>query len=236
MRKSLDLENQLVQYNENNLPTAFVSIAVTLDEISQDPKHAAILIRFRDLDYLFHFPGGTPPLIENITGIFSPVLFYKVLDNFDTEDDTDVGAFLRHCQRVCDETDITYGFIFDNSTYESDGRYLSLSGLPEIASCVGFCVNVLTKFVIDFSSSYFNLDDWDDSGIIGRIAAFDSWAQNEVIKKHPSLDWTLYNAFRKRISPLEYLCSAFCNVYPITKETISKIQPLVELEMARKLA
>ncbi|KPE51241.1 hypothetical protein [Chryseobacterium indologenes] len=232
---SLDLENQLVKYNERNLPNTFVSLAVTLGD-SNIPEHAVILIRYRTVDYIFHFPGADPPLIENITSRVDPVLFYKILDNFDTEDDSDVGAFLRQCQRICNETDITYGFIFDASTYGEDGRYLSLSGLPEIASCVGFCVNVISKYVIDFSSTYFNLDDWDDSGIEGRIAFFDQWAQEEVIKKYPSVDWSLYNAFKKRITPLEYLCSGFCSVYPITKQTIENIKPYVEREIARKLA
>lgn len=235
MSTDLDIENKLVKYNENDLPSAFVSIAVTLNS-NNEAEHAAIFIRYREVDHLFHFPGSQPPLIEDITNRVMPILLYKVIDNFDTDDESDVGSFLRHCQRVCIETDVTYGFIFDNSSYESDGRYLSLSGLPEIASCVGFCVNVLSRYVTDFSNSYFNLDDWDDSGIEGRIANFDAWAQNEIEKKYHSLDWNLYNAYKKRISPFEYLCSAFCNAYPITKEAISQIEPEVTEVILKKLA
>lgn len=232
MIKHLDLENQLVQYNEKDLPNVFVSIGVQLDP-NGDAKHAVIFIRYRDRDYIFHFPGGIPPIIEDFTGQVNPTLIYKVLDNFDTEDDSDVGAFLRHCQRVCNESELTYGFIFDNSTYGADGRYLSLSGLPEIATCVGFCVNVLSNFVTDIDQSYFQLDDWDANGV---IAHYDAWAMQETVKRYPSLDWNLYNTYKKRIAPIEYLCSGFCTVYPITKKTIDNIQPLVETEIARKLA
>ncbi|AZB29183.1 hypothetical protein [Chryseobacterium balustinum] len=232
MIKDLDLENQLVKYNQNDRPNVFVSIAVQLDE-DGEAKHAVIFIRYRGSDYLFHFPGAIPPVIENYSGQLTPNLIYKVLDNFDTEDDSDVGSFLRHCQRVCDQSNVTYGFIFDNSTYETDGRYLSISGLPEIATCVGFCVNVLSNYVIDIDKSYFQLDDWDTNGIIEN---YDVWAQQQTAKNYPDLDWNLYNTYKKRISPIEYLSSGFCSVFPIRKQTIQNIQPHVEREIAIKLA
>lgn len=230
--KSMQLEGKLIKYNDSELPSNFVSIAVVVND-NKEAYHGAILIRYRSVDHLFHYPGSEPPVIEDITGGSGQILIYKILENFDTEDDTDVGAFLRHCQRVCIETNVTYGFIFDNSTYALDGRYQSISGLPEIATCVGFCVNVLSNFVIDVSESYFNLDDWDDQGIEGHMQRVDLWAQQETLKKYPSLDWNLYNSFKKRISPLEYLCSAFCEVYPIHKATIAQIHPFVDAELQR---
>lgn len=223
------LEGKIIKYNDDELPSNFVSIAVVVND-NKEAFHGAILIRHRSRDYLFHYPGSEPPLIEFIDGETGQILIYKILENFDTEDDTDVGAFLRHCERVCIETDITYGFIFDGSTYATDGRYQSISGLPEIATCVGFCVNVLSNFVIDISDSYFHLEDWDDNGVIEK---YDIWAQQETQRKYPSLDWNLYNSFKKRISPLEYLCSAFCEVYPIHKATIAQIQPFVDAELQR---
>ncbi|WP_394665808.1 hypothetical protein [uncultured Chryseobacterium sp.] len=225
------IESELVKYNERDLPTAFVSIAVQLSSVGE-PNHAGIFIRYRGVDNLFHFPGSAPPIVEDITDVTNPTLIYKVLDNFDSDDDSDVGSFLRHCQRVCLQTDITYGFIFDGSTYDDDGRYLSLSGLPEIATCVGFCVNILSNFIIDINSSYFELSEWDETGIISH---YETWAIQETEKKYPSLDWNLYNSFRKRISPLEYLCSGFGTIYPIKKEEILNIQPLVERQIQIKL-
>ncbi|MCS4300684.1 hypothetical protein [Chryseobacterium sp. BIGb0232] len=229
---SLDFENQLVKYNEKDLPNAFVSIGVQLDNDGK-AKHAVIFIRYRKSDYMVHFPGNMPPVIENYTGKLTPNLIYKVLDNFDTEDDSDVGSFLWHCQMICEKSTLTYGFIFDNSTYGNDGRYMSLSGLPEIATCVGFCINVLSNVVTDIDNSYFELNDWDSQGIIGH---YDIWAMQETEKNYPELDWNLYNTYKKRISPIEYLCSGFCSVYPITKQTIQNIQPYIESVIARKLA
>jgi len=225
----LEVEGKLVKYNESQLPNNFVSIAVLLDD-NKIPSHAAILIRHNSNDYLYHYPGfRTKPLVE--VGVnYANVLIYKILDSFDTEDDSDVGAFLQYCKRVCQQTDITYGYIMDGSSYDNQGRYQTLSGLPEIATCVGFCVNTLTNTIIDVQESFFNLEDWDSNGVDQGI---DQWSIDEAERKYNSLDWNKYNAFKKRITPLEYLCSSFCEVYPITKATIIRIQPYIEAELQK---
>lgn len=227
----MQLQGTLIKYNENELPSNFVSIAVFLD--GNIPKHAAILIRHKSSDYLYHYPGfRNPPMVEEGYN-YENVLIYKILDFFDTEDESDVGAFLQYCKRVCQQTSVTYGYIMDGSSYDNQGRYQTLSGLPEIATCVGFCVNTLTNAITDIESSYFNLEDWDSSGVDPGV---DQWSIDEATRKYKSLDWNNYNAFKKRITPLEYLCSAFCEVYPINKETIKRIQPFIETEIERKLA
>lgn len=214
------VQDQLIKYNESDIPINFVSMAVYLNE-DKLPFHAAILVRHLSNDYLFHYPGGEPPKIEVLQNVeLENILVYKILENFDTEEDGDVGSFLQYCKRVCAESDITYGFIVDNSRYLQDGRYQSLSELPEIASCVGFCLNVLANTILDINDSYFKLDEWDDSGVNQR---YDLWAQQEARRKYPSLDWNKYNAFKKRISPLEYLAASFCQEYPITKDHLVPI-------------
>lgn len=226
------VEGQLFKYNESDTPINFVSVAVFVED-NNEVSHAAILIRYLAEDYLFHYPGGTPPIIEDLqTNPTTKVVVYKILDNFDITDSGDIGAFLQHCKRVCIQTDVSYGFMFDGSTYDSNGRYQSLSGLPEIATCVGFCTNILTNAIIDVEDSYFDLDDWDDNGIPRGLGL---WAEQELVKNYPSLDWTLFNSYKKRISPLEYLGSAFCKEYPITKAHLAPIIPEVELELEKIL-
>ncbi|KAB1231589.1 hypothetical protein [Chryseobacterium viscerum] len=227
----MQLQGTLIKYNESELPSNFVSIAVFLN--GNTPEHAAILIRHNSSDYLYHYPGfRSPPVVEEGYN-YENVLFYKILDFFDTEDESDVGAFLQYCKRVCQQTSVTYGYIMDGSSYDNQGRYQALSNLPEIATCVGFCVNTLTNAITDIEDSYFNLEDWDSSGVDQGI---DQWSIDEATRKYPSLDWNQYNAFKKRITPLEYLCSAFCSVYPITKQTINSIHDIVKTEIDRQLA
>ena len=213
----MGIAEELVKFNEADLPENFVSIAVKID--NNIPKHAAILIRYKKINYLYHFPGSKPPeVIDNFNE--EGWYIYKIWELINCEDENEVGAFLQHCRRVCEKSDITYSYIADGSKHNFKGEFESKSGLPELGTCVGFCVNTLTNTIID-SDSYFNLDDWDDSELDKSI---DNWSKEQVKKKHPDLDWTLFNAFKKRITPLEYLCSAFfTRDYPIKKEKINEI-------------
>lgn len=150
---------------------------------------------------------------------------YKILDAFNINDSSEVGAFLQYCRRVCAQSEITYSYIADGSTYNDRGKFISNIGLPEMGTCVGFCINTLTNSIVDIDGSFLNLEDWDDSEIIEWV---DKLSQALVTKKYPSLDWTLYNAFKKRVTPLDYLCCAFLNNYPINKNDIEGIKLEIE--------
>ncbi|MBK9765153.1 MAG: hypothetical protein IPO87_17865 [Flavobacteriales bacterium] len=71
----------------------------------------------------------------------------------------------------------------------------------------------------DVEEDYFKLDDWDASDIAPWV---DTWSQEQAAKAYPNLDWTLYNTFKKRIAPVDYLCSAFLDSYPIRKDADSE--------------
>ena len=217
----MDINNKLIRFNQNNLPENFVSIAVQIFE--KKPVHAAILIRHNTYNYLHHFPGSVPPIVmENFDE--DGWYIYKILDSFNTEDESEIGSFLQYCKRVCLKSNITYSYILDGSHYENNGEFNSNVGLPELGTCVGFCINTLTNALIDVEYSLFELNDWDNSGL---TASVDEYSLKQVNKKYPDLDWTLYNAFKKRITPLEYLCSSFFDNYPIRKTDIESIKNLV---------
>lgn len=224
------VKGNLEKYNENTVPVNFVSVAVYVGD-DKTPSHAAILIRHLSQNFLFHYPGNVLPLIVDLDNeVLDQAIVYKILDNFDVSDSGDVGAFLQHCKRVCKETDITYGFVLDGSSYGSDGRFMSLSGLPEISTCVGFCVNILANSIVDAGISYFKLEDWDDIGIPANL---ERWARQEFDRKYPSLDYNIINSYKKRISPLEYLGSGFCDEFPISKIQLAPILDEVNIELER---
>lgn len=227
----MQIENKLVKFNQDTLPENFVAAATYID-VDKNAYHAGILIRFQSINYLCHYPGfRTPPTI--VAGFNEEnVIAYKILDSFD-DDEGDVGAFLAQCYRVCRETKITYGYVIDGSRYDDDGIFKSKLGLPEIGTCVGFCINILANSIIDVSDTFFNLDDWDDSEVDEDVDAF---GVREALSKYPSLDWNLYDAFKKRIKPIEYISSSFLNDFPITKQSINTVQPYVEAAIAKKFA
>jgi hypothetical protein len=218
----VNFADELQKFNEAKLPENFVSIAVKID--NRKATHAAILIRHINNNYLCHFPGQTSPeIIENFNE--EGWYIYKIWEIINFEDENEVGAFLQYCRRVCDSSTITYSYIADGSKHNFKGEFISKSGLPELGTCVGFCVNTLSDSIID-AESYFHLDDWDDSEL---IAAVDKWALEQVNNKYPDLDWTLYNAFKKRITPHDFLCSSFItNEYPIRKSKIDSISTDVQ--------
>lgn len=225
----MDIKNNLIKFNQSNTPDNFVAIAVLVNE-NKLPVHAAILIRHKTINYLHHFPGQEPPVIlENFDeeGLY----IYKIHDSFNIDDESEIGSFLQYCIRVCSKSEITYSYIADGSGYDNDGRFISNIGLPEFGTCVGFCINTFNNTLIDVDTSLFELDDWDDSDIDERI---DDWSQEKVLEKYPQIDWTLYNAFKKRITPLEYLCSSFFKAYPIKKAEINGIKPLVMEDIQSK--
>lgn len=218
----MDINKELVRFNQNELPENFVSIAVQIDE-NKIPCHAAILIRHRTIDYLHHFPGKTPPVVvDNFKE--DEWYIYKIHDSFNFEDESEIGSFLHYCQKICSQSRITYSYITDGSYYTKQGEFISKTGLPELGTCVGFCINTFSNTLIDLETSMFELDDWDDSEIITWI---DNWSKSEALKKYPDIDWSLYNAFKKRITPLDYICSSFIKTYPIKKAEIDGVKPLV---------
>jgi hypothetical protein len=217
----MNISDTLFKFNSEKLPENFVSIATKI--VDKIPTHAAILIRYKNKHFLHHFPGSTKPEVIddfNEDGWY----VYKILESL-SYTESEVGSVLGQCYRICLKSDITYSFIADGSSHKDDGEFVSRVGLPEFGTCVGFCANTLTTAIIDVKDDYFNLDDWDDSEINERI---DVWSTMQAAKKYPDLDWTLYKAFKKRIKPLDYLCSAFLTNYPISKADISIIEDEVQ--------
>lgn len=223
----MDISKLLLKFDEEELPENFVSIATRIEE--KKSTHAAILIRHKGINYLHHFPGNTNPIVvDNFDE--NGWYIYKIIDEIGN-DENEVGSFLQYCRRICRTSKITYSYISDGSSYSNRGDFISRIGLPELGTCVGFCVNTLTNTLIDVKESYLELNDWDDSDLIEWV---DKWSLIQVEKNYPDLDWTLFNAFKKRITPLEYLCSSFINEFPIRKNKIDEIKHLVEKEIENK--
>jgi len=225
----MNIKRSLVKFNESALPESFVALAVNVSS-NMRPYHAAILIRLNNVNYLHHY-GPIPVLQENFDT--KDWYIYKVLDIITADDEDEVGAFLQHCRRVSVNSKMTYSFIADGSSYNDAGEFVSGSGLPELGTCVSYCINTLSTALID-SDSYFELDDWDDSDI-SEVEDLDNYGLRSAFRKYPNLDKGLYNAYRKRITPLEYLCSAFINEYPIRKDDIHEIIDKVREQIVKKL-
>ncbi len=221
------IANQLYKFNDHRLPENFISIAVQISDRDKIPVHAALLIRHKKIDYLYHFPGSRLPLVEchfNKSGWH----IYKILDSFNVDDESEISSVLQHCKRICDQSKITYSYILDGSRYDDNGNHISKTKLPELGTCVGFCINTLNNILIDVVDGLLCLDDWDNSNIIEKV---DQMSIEQVQSKYPSIDWTEYNAYKKRVTPLEFLCISYFNEFPIHKSQIEEISNDVQKEI-----
>jgi len=74
----MGLIDELIKFDSQVLPSSFVSIATRI--VNNTPTHAAILIRHKSINYLHHFPGQSPPIVEvdfNEDGWY----VYKIIDH-----------------------------------------------------------------------------------------------------------------------------------------------------------
>jgi hypothetical protein len=212
----VSLTDSLVRYNDKRLPENFVALAVSVND--GEAKHSGLLIRYKGSDHLCHFPAVSPPEIADVPN--NDLYVYRIWDMIAPADSDEVGAFLSHCKYVCENCNITYGYVHDGSGYNERGNYQNSTDLPELGTCVGFCLNILNYqiFLQNQGALYFQIDDWE----AGRFG-YDWWCEPQIIEKFPDLDLELYTRFKKRITPLQYLCSSAFNDYPIRRETVDEI-------------
>jgi hypothetical protein len=209
---------EIQKCNESSSPENYVAIGAHFHSCAKKLTHAAIIIRHKGRYYLHHFPGAEKPLVQvdmppNGWGV------YKVLDVI-SHDESVVGSVLSQCLDICAQSKVAYSYIGVSGRYLDNGQYVTKTGLPEIATCVGFCVNTLNTILVDPMSDYFQFDDWPHySGQINLSIK----GEAELTKQHPSLDWGLYQKYRRRITVPEYFASSFCNEYPIAKKSIDSI-------------
>ena len=210
-------DETLIRFNSSQLPNNFVALAAMV--VEGTCTHAGILIRHQGANYLCHYPGSELPEVVSLVSE-DPIYVYKIWKGIRTNEESEAGSFLQHCRRVCSRSDITYSFVLDRSNYDLEGFFVANDGLPELGTCVGFCVKVLTSYLVH-ADSYFFLDDWDETEIPVYYGAM---YDQRVIQRFPEIDWDTYATFRKRITPLEYLSSAFLDGHPISKVAIEGIR------------
>lgn len=221
----------LTKFNESTLPASFVGIAVQVE--NKIPTHAGILVRLNNVNYLVHFPGKVPPeIIQDFNDDGWGV--YKIFNEINIDSTEEVDSFLSYCKRVCSSSEITYSFFADGSRLDSTtGKYISKSGLPELGSCVGFCLPILSNSVLS-GDEFLKIDDWSDTKVPQELEHFDKWAEFQVKMKHPLIDMDLYRSLKKRISPLEYIAAGYFFDYPISKSQIDNIINKVDFEIKSK--
>lgn len=225
---SIDLNTvgeKLSKLNSCQTNEDYIAICIELNNEGIG-KHCGILICYEEELTFFHYDGRVKLellLIEDI-----PNNYYIKTTSIFEEDK--ILAFKAYCEILTLEVSPDYGFIFTNSFYNPDGTYYSENNLPDITTCVGFCINVIRGFLYN-NDKYINIEDWDDSSLEEFTQDFIEIIENQL-NDIGSIDILrlneIKNSFFKRIKPSELTSSAFFNEIPIRKIDIDFVNPTVQ--------
>lgn len=231
MRLTLNtIKEKLIRSNISTLPDNLIAVAIRIDE-RELADHAALLIGVNRQYYIFHFMedgiknDDLARVDTNAQWIYHKQL--EVIDSMESE------TFLSHCERILNNCNPKYGFLFDGSYYK-DGVHFSESGLPEYSTCVGFCINVISGYLYDHDK-YFEVTDWDLIPV--DHPSFEKY-YNAALETNPEMDVNMYKSHHRRIKPSEYVAGAFMDHrgIPIRKTVIDLVISNIEAVISNKRA
>lgn len=203
-----------------NFPTSgnFVGISVTLNDEGQ-AHHSGLIIAYNGINYYFHYDKKNV-LLKQMDLNLADGVFHKKIEIID---ERLIASFLNHCKIIEKTAAPKYGYFYGGSYYEN-GVYHSNQNTPQLMTCVGFCINVLTGFIEE--KKYIEFSDW-------RVVTdkAEKWFNDFVVeleKKFPKLDVTELKKDFRRIKPSELLCSGYFNKIPIRKIQTDQVKPVIE--------
>jgi hypothetical protein len=195
---------------EQDIDENFVAIGNLISENPRTPTHSALIIKYNNSLYEFHFTGRAIELkeVEND-------YFHKITQCIHRDE---VAAFIALCKHVLSKASPTYGFFYSGEFYDSEGNFIGNNSLGERMTCVGFCLNVLKGFL---EAEYLNYSDWSNASH-NDGEAYLLWYCG-----HHGLNINDVRQSHRRISPLECLVSCFYSSLPISKRDIDAKTPMV---------
>jgi hypothetical protein len=208
----------------------FVAITAEVDE-EMFCKHSGLIISFEEKIFYFHFTGVKVELVEITDDLVKyNKLYFKKLDII-LEDD--VVSFLGHCEKLQRKgVHPLYGFVFNDSYYDSSKLSYLTNSNHDITTCVGFCIKIIRGFIYN-NSEYIKINDWSSSS----VANVPQWLLDHIEKfltiyateNNLTVDQLFSQDELKRILPSELLSSAFFQNLPIPKSQIDSVRPSLEL-------
>jgi hypothetical protein len=218
------LKEKLIRLRDVSTEENFVAIGVTITAIDgiQQGGHSAIFLCLEKTLYIFHFFPENVIFQEAQQDAAYNYYYLKKLDYF-SDDETELIMFKSYCERIKEKSNLKFGFVFGGSFYDPlTGEYFSDSlTLPELSTCVGFCINVLTGWIFEIEK-YLEFDDWET--ITLEHPGFRNVFER-VRERYPTLNEEEYNAKHKRIHPNELTISSYFSVenMPIRKKMIDEL-------------
>ena len=204
--------SELTPSTDSSFNTDRVAASVFTDD-SGRAVHAALYVGRDDERSIFHFDAET--LREDKFEKCRPFLSKE----FTSIPPFEAGAFLVHCREAITNPAPGYNFFYDGS-YFKDGKFVGINGEPSYhMTCVGFCLGLLKGWFE--GDEYIQYRDWNANTTLGQETINKELARLKFLYPKFTDDELMENI--RRIKPTEYLASAYIEIMPIRKETISAI-------------
>lgn len=189
---------------ESDCINDFVAIGNIVEK--GESVHSALIIQYNKNLFEFHYYG----IIE-----FADIkndYFHKITKTIVPDE---VPAFIALCKNIVKNAKPQYGYFYSGESYDFNGNHQSNSGLGQIMTCVGFCLNVLKGFL---EEDYITYSDWSEE--THKSAGY---VEKYCLKYN--LDPLKINKSHRRITPRECLTSCFFSELPISKKEIDNKIP-----------
>jgi len=191
----------IIRGDYESLPDNIIGVAVTLnlDEVQNPINHSGIFIRYNNSNYLLHFNREAIELVEIPE---DSLVFFKQISVPTGFILSTYHFFTQIIKRKVPE----YGYFYSGSFYdETTLDFIDGHGMPEIMSCVGFCLNVM-KTVLR-GKDFIKYTDWNyhDGLTEDKVLRYFMKAK----KSYPDLDMDEYIKYVRRILPIEYFTAGF---------------------------
>lgn len=186
--------------------------------------HAALFTRFEGDSKVFHFTGEAV-VYEDADSASRH--FYKELLFIPSEL---VPSFVAHCELISENAKPIYGYFYSGSSlYDENGNFLDAGVLPESMTCVGFCLNVLKRYL--GGNDLVAFQDWThDTAPDDYIDGF----YEKVKESRPTLTEEEFKRGVRRILPLEYFTASCSDEVNVSKSYIDNNSALVHQVMIDK--
>lgn len=214
-----EIKKELIGLSVSSTNKNFIGFIVSIDE-KGEANHSGIIISFLGKNFLFHYlPKGVFLEEIDLTNL-SDKYYYKEVTIINK---SLIRSFLTHCKIIKATARPSYGFFYSGSFYEN-GTYHSDNSLPQLMTCVGFCLNVITGFIEEIS--YVEFTDWTEVS-----KGLQNWLDNFLIdfkKEFPDIDESTIRKNLRRIRPSELIASGYFDALPIRKKQTDQIKPILE--------
>lgn len=218
-----ELKKSIIKTTKQCISDNFVGAAVELDKDGQ-AVHSGIVIFYKNNYRLFHYDAKNVSLLESNDPNWKSKdwYFHKTIESIS---EYEIEAFLGWCRDIKLNSSPRYAFYYDGlSKYDISGKFISPTVKGEFMTCVGFCLNVINGFIED--ESYLDSTTWPITEETEQDR-FEDFIE-DLRKQNIKFDLNVIKLGFKRITPSEYLSSAFLSKKPILYNELYPINQNVE--------